>query len=69
MNDSKSILESKTFWGAVAVIAGTALNAAGIQVGNDEIDMIVDLGLQLGGALFAIYGRVVARGTVRVLLE
>ena len=67
MYGEKSIFASKTFWGAVAVIVGTALNTLGISIGDDEMDLIVDLALQLGGALFAIYGRIVAKDEVTVL--
>jgi len=57
-NDTKSLLESKTVWGAIIAIAGAVLNALGFDTGalgglDDEIVTLI-------GGLLAVYGRATA---------
>lgn len=58
---SKSILKSKTFWGAVVSALPTVLQVAGVATG--PAGLIVNA----AGAALAIYGRVAARAPVHVV--
>lgn len=55
-DDTKSLLASKTFWGALAAIVSTILQARGV-VGADGL---VNEGVTIIGGLLSIYGRVTA---------
>lgn len=60
MEESKSLLASKTFWGAAVVLLSTGLQAAGITdpsgYANDAASIV--------GALLSIFGRVAATKTI-----
>lgn len=58
MEESKSILLSKTFWGAALAITAVGVKYLGLELGPMEgfaDDMVV-----FAGACFAIYGRIKA---------
>lgn len=63
MNDTKGLLQSKTFWGAIIGLGALGLNALGYTVTAQDqttiIGYVADLGGLVGGVL-AIYGRIVA---------
>ncbi len=52
----KAWFESKTVWGALIAAAGPILGLVGIT------PEIIDAGITLVGALFALYGRFKAEG-------
>lgn len=62
MEGTKSLLQSKTFWGAVLAILWFILKKFDIDLVWTE-DLVNDI-LQVVGMLFAIYGRVVAKETI-----
>ena len=63
MSEAKTLLSSKTFWGAfVAMVAG-ALSLFGYHISaGDQAELINSVSGLAGaaGGLFAIYGRIVA---------
>ncbi|MFQ5533456.1 MAG: hypothetical protein ACE5EM_01350 [Sphingomonadales bacterium] len=64
MNDRKSVLRSRTFWGAVVAIAASLLQGFDITIGAAEQAALVNLIVTVAGCaggLVAIYGRVKAR--------
>jgi hypothetical protein len=63
MNEFKSLAQSKTFWGAVVALGGSALTLAHYTLTPADAAQAVDLLSGIAGAvggLIAIYGRVVA---------
>lgn len=63
MSEFKTLLSSKTFWGAFVAVLASVLSLFGYQVGVTEQSELITIGTGLAGAaggLFAIYGRVVA---------
>lgn len=70
MDDTKSLLASRTVWGAVIAIAASVAGALGFGVGAAEqaaalslVDQILgewDRLAALAGAVLALYGRVKA---------
>lgn len=68
---TKNFLKSKTIWGAVAAILGQF-----IGLGADDVSNVTNYGVQavdaistlitIGGALFAIYGRVHATKEITI---
>ena len=63
MNEAKSLLESKTFWGAAVALAGSALSARHFTLSPADAAAAIDnLTTIVGavGSLLAIIGRVVA---------
>jgi hypothetical protein len=67
MDGVKNIVTSKTFWGALAAIAGGAASFFGYSVDEATKQVIVDQGMMIGGAgatlvggLLAIWGRIKA---------
>jgi hypothetical protein len=64
MQDPKSILESKTFWGIVVALAMPTLAKHGIVI--DPTGLTTDLSTVIGG-LLAIYGRVTASAPVKLV--
>ena len=63
MNDAKSLLLSKTFWGALAAVLAGVLGLFGYAFSPEDTGALIDLiaGLAAaGGGLVAIVGRVVA---------
>lgn len=63
MNEFKTLTQSKTFWGAVVALGGSALTLAHYTLAPRDAAQAVDLLSGLAGAiggLIAIYGRVVA---------
>jgi hypothetical protein len=68
MNEFKSLTESKTFWGAVVAVAGSALALGHYTLTPADAAQAVDLLSGLAGAvggLIAIYGRVVATKKIK----
>jgi branched-subunit amino acid ABC-type transport system permease component len=63
MDGFKSLLASKTFWGAFVAIVGGVLSAFGYSVAPEDLQKIVEgIGhiATFAGALGSIYGCVVA---------
>jgi hypothetical protein len=63
MSEVKSLLSSKTFWGAVVAVLAGGLSLIGYEFGPADQVEIVNLASGLGAALggvIAIYGRIVA---------
>ena len=68
MNEFKALTESKTFWGAVVALAGSALTLGRYTLTPADAVQAVDLLSGMAGAvggLIAIYGRVVATKKIR----
>jgi hypothetical protein len=63
MNELKPLVASKTFWGAVMALGGSALSAGHYTLSAADaasaVDLVVSVVSGIGG-LMAIYGRVVA---------
>ena len=62
-SDTKSILESKTFWGLVVALAMPTLAKHGIIV--DPTGLTTDLATAIGGVM-ALYGRFTATKGVKL---
>jgi len=63
MRDYKSLLASRTFWGAAVAILAGILNYFGYDIaGQDQVALIdgVTTAVTVGGGLLAIVGRVTA---------
>lgn len=63
MNEVKSLVQSKTFWGAVVALAGSGLTLGKYTLTPADAAQVVDLiaGIaSAAGSLIAIAGRVVA---------
>ena len=63
MMEFKALTESKTFWGAVVALAGSALTLGRYTLSPADAAQAIDLLSGMAGAiggLLAIYGRVVA---------
>jgi hypothetical protein len=63
MSEFKTLLSSKTFWGALVAVLASALSLFGYQLGASEQSELIAIGTSVAGAaggLFAIYGRIVA---------
>jgi hypothetical protein len=63
MNEFKALTQSKTFWGAVVALGGSALTLGHYALTPADAAQAVDLLSGIAGAvggLIAIYGRVVA---------
>jgi hypothetical protein len=58
MYDFKSLIESKTIWGAFLAVAATLAQLAGYDIG--DTNGLANEIVTIAGALFAIYGRIVA---------
>jgi hypothetical protein len=68
-NPGKPWYQSKTVWGGLIAIAASLAHGAGIDIGSAEQGQIADLAATLAGTLgglVAIYGRVTAKGAIRV---
>ena len=65
MTDVKNILQSKTIWGSIMVLASTGATMMGYDIG--DTDELVNGILALTGAGLAIYGRITAIKKVTVL--
>jgi threonine/homoserine efflux transporter RhtA len=63
MSEFKTLLSSKTFWGALVAVVASVLSFFGYQVGATEQSELITIGTSVAGSaggLFAIYGRIVA---------
>lgn len=58
MESQKPVYKSKTIWGLLAAALPLLANLAGIELGNEETEQL----LQVGGLILALYGRVKASG-------
>lgn len=68
MNDTKPWYHSRTVWGALIAIAASIGGTFGIMIGAEEQGVLADAALQIvgaAGALFALFGRLSARQTLR----
>ncbi len=68
MNEFKALTESKTFWGAIVALAGSALTLGHYTLTPGDAAQAIDLLSGMAGAvggLIAIYGRVVATKKIR----
>jgi hypothetical protein len=68
MNEFKALTASKTFWGAVVALAGSALTLGHYTLSPADAVEAVDLLSGMAGAaggLIAIYGRVVAAKKIK----
>lgn len=68
MLDSKPFYASKSFWGGVVAVAASLLGIAGLPLAASDQASIVELLTQaaaLAGSALALYGRLVARKTLR----
>lgn len=70
MNSSKNIFESKTYHGLFVAMLGILAQKFGWAdfIDSHDIETIVLLAMQLGGLLWAAYGRWKAQKALRVLL-
>lgn len=67
MNDAKSLIASKTFWGALIAGSASILGLWGKELSPADQSQLVELGSALVGALgalLAIVGRVTATRTI-----
>lgn len=67
MKDFKSFFASKGVWGAAIAIAGALMPVFGFDfkaTDGQELLSIVDELMTIGGSLFAMYGRVVAKKAI-----
>jgi hypothetical protein len=68
MNEFKALTESKTFWGAIVALAGSALTLGQYTLtpadAAQAVDLLSGMASAVGG-LIAIYGRVVATKKIR----
>ena len=63
MDETKALIQSKTFWGAVVALGGAVLMLGHYTLSPADAAQAVDLLSGIAGAvggLIAIYGRVVA---------
>ena len=63
MDETKALIQSKTFWGAVVALVGAALRLGHYTLSPADAAAAVDLLSGIAGAvgsLIAIYGRIVA---------
>jgi uncharacterized membrane protein HdeD (DUF308 family) len=63
MNEAKTLIQSKTFWGAVVALGGAALALGHYTLSPADAAQAVELLSGIAGAvggLIAVYGRVVA---------
>jgi hypothetical protein len=63
MDEFKTLVASKTFWGAIVALGGSALSMGHYTVSTADAASAIDLLASLAsgvGALIAIYGRVAA---------
>jgi hypothetical protein len=68
MNEFKALTESKTFWGAIVALTGSALTLGRYTITPADAAQAVDLLSGMAGAvggLIAIYGRVAATKKIR----
>jgi hypothetical protein len=63
MNEVKTLTESKTFWGAIVALTGSALSLSHYSLSPADaasaVDLLASIASGIGG-LIAIYGRVKA---------
>lgn len=67
MDVVKSWYQSKTIWGALIAVAASALQLAGLEIGAADQAKLADIAVTLAGAvggLLALYGRLVATGSI-----
>ena len=67
MDVMKNWYQSKTIWGALIAVAASALQLAGLEIGAAEQAELADIAVTLTGAvggLLALYGRLVATGSI-----
>lgn len=66
--DTKSLLSSKTFWGAVLAGLGAVAGLLGFTFGPDEQAAVIEIGTTLVtavGSALAVYGRVKATKAIK----
>ena len=61
MDETKSLLASKTFWGIMICLLAPVLSKLGLRVSDDAtIQMVAETLTSTLGAVVAIYGRITA---------
>lgn len=67
MNDVKGLLRSKTVWGVILMILGTFFqwSSEDVKFLTEAAVNIVSLGLDLTGAVLAVYGRMKAEKNIK----
>jgi len=63
MDGIKSLLASKTFWGAALAVVAGILSLFGFEFGAADQGAVIDSGYNIAGivgGILAIYGRIVA---------
>jgi len=65
MNESKSIFQSVTFWGAVVTFASPLLVKYGININDQQASAVAQTVVGLVGAAITVWGRVRATKAIR----
>jgi len=65
MNESKSIFQSVTFWGAVVTFASPLLVKYGINITDQQASAVAQTAVGLVGAAITVWGRVRATKAIR----
>lgn len=63
IQETKGLLQSKTIWGIIIMIAGFAGSKLGVDITEADVKDVLDTGCMIAegiGVLLATYGRVVA---------
>lgn len=56
-----NLVSSKTIWGIIVSLIGIIIDKLGWGISSAEVNQVIDLIIQLGGLIFAFYGRIVAK--------
>ncbi len=67
-NDTKSIFESKTVWGAIIAIVSAVAGLLGYAFGPEEQEMLIMAGTTIStavGSILSVYGRVKATKKIK----
>lgn len=68
MTEQKAWWQSKAIWGGIVAMVAAGLRLAGIEIDPaleaETLDLVLTLLSAIGG-LIAVYGRVVAKSTIR----
>lgn len=65
----KTLLTSKTIWGLVFLAVGSITGRA-VEVDDATLQQVCDIAallFEIGGGLFAVYGRIVANKEIKLL--
>ena len=67
MSDSKSILQSRTFWGLVLAALGPWLGKLGLSMSDADVQQAIEALVTLSGLVLGIWGRVKACQDVKII--